>query len=522
MAVLPEFNHDQILFLQTIFNFFHAKGKWPTYDDVDRIITQKHPNFNMEAVSKSLPDGFAAGFGFQRQYDQEAFFIVPALHYCQGAEEEIADFIRVVRLCVERYDRYYSFGEDTPEKDALEFSSELLSSQLHMEPLAIRKMGLLLKWEFDIAFGFSSGDIEYNSWHFPLKRGDGVSRFRGVETFEQYIEKRSPLVLPYSTGRFPLGLAQGNSVSNMTIVGLRKSSTQVHVHGEQNMKLSGNGATVWDNLVAELQRINTVAIKIQNYENGLPKLGISMDEYDQFLNDYLDWYSDCLAVLPDDMKEKFCSDYENKAQFFIKKAHFTAPISDEYEGKMFLYSHEKWFYDAYVSHKLMLLEASKRKSNSISTNALDAIAIIEKLAQGFHAAVLQLRKRHDNRPSFVEIKDEYDVQDLFHAMLIPFFNDIRREDPTPSVAGSPSRIDFLLKQEQIAIEIKKTREGLKSKQLGEELIVDMKRYRSHVDFKTFIAFVYDPDRHIRNPKEIENDLSGLNEGANVKVFIVQS
>jgi hypothetical protein len=97
MAALPEFNHDQILFLQTILNFFHAKGKWPTYDDVDRIITQKHPNFNMEAVSKSLPDGFAVGFGFQRQYDQEAFFIVPALHYCQGAEEEIADFISTRR-----------------------------------------------------------------------------------------------------------------------------------------------------------------------------------------------------------------------------------------------------------------------------------------------------------------------------------------------------------------------------------------------------------------------------------------
>lgn len=76
MAVLPELNSDQILFLQTIFNVFHTKGKWPTYDDVDRIITQKHPTFNMETVSKSLPDGFAAGFGFDRRYDQEAFFIV--------------------------------------------------------------------------------------------------------------------------------------------------------------------------------------------------------------------------------------------------------------------------------------------------------------------------------------------------------------------------------------------------------------------------------------------------------------
>lgn len=209
MAVLPEFNNDQILFLQTIFNIFHIKGKWPTYEDVDRIITQKHSNFDMEAVSKSMLDGFAAGFGLEHRYDQEAFFIVPALHYCQGAEEEIADFIRVVRLCVERHDRYYSFGEQTPEKDALEFSSEFLGSQLHMEPLAIRKMGLMLKWEFDIAFGFSGGDTEYNSWHFPLKKGtDGVRRFRGVETFDQYIEKRSPLVPPYYTSRHPLGLVQ--------------------------------------------------------------------------------------------------------------------------------------------------------------------------------------------------------------------------------------------------------------------------------------------------------------------------
>src|SRR5260370_11530529 len=233
MAELPELNDDERLFLQTIFNIFRVKGKWPTYDDVDRIITHKHPDFNMAAVSKSLPDGFAAGFGFDRRYDQEAFFIAPALYYCQGAEEEIADFIRVVPLCVERYERYYSFGEETPEKDALEFSSELLSSQLHMELLAIRKMGLLLYHEYDIVLGFYS-DIEYNSWHFPLKRGtEGVSRFRGIETFEQYIEKRSPLVPPYYTGRYPLALAQDKPVSDMTVTGLRRATTQCHVHADQ-------------------------------------------------------------------------------------------------------------------------------------------------------------------------------------------------------------------------------------------------------------------------------------------------
>ena len=130
----------------------------------------------MEAVSKSMLDGFVLVL-VRTPIGSRGFFYSSGLHYVR-AEEEIADFIRVVRLCVERHDRYYSFGEQTPEKDALEFSSEFLGSQLHMEPLAIRKMGLMLKWEFDIAFGFSGGDTEYNSWHFPLKKGtDGVRRF---------------------------------------------------------------------------------------------------------------------------------------------------------------------------------------------------------------------------------------------------------------------------------------------------------------------------------------------------------
>lgn len=184
------------------------------------------------------------------------------------------------------------------------------------------------------------------------------------------------------------------------------------------------------------------------------------------------------------------------------------------------YPYDIYFRSPLSKQKQILIEASKRKQ--VPHFANDAVEIIEKLAKGFHAAVLQMRRRHDRRPSFVDVNDEYDVQDLFHAMLIPFFNDIRREDYTPSFAGSSSRIDFLLKPEQIAIEIKKTREGLRSKQLGEELIIDMKRYRSHTDFKVFIGFVYDPDRLIANPKEIEADLSGVTDGVFVKVIVAQN
>ncbi len=125
-----------------------------------------------------------------------------------------------------------------------------------------------------------------------------------------------------------------------------------------------------------------------------------------------------------------------------------------------------------------------------------AIEIIEQLARGFHLVVRRLSQRYNHRPS-IEIGDEYDVQDLFYAMLAPFFDDIRPEEVTPSYAGGHGRIDFLIKAEQIVIEIKKTRPTLKTRELRDQLIIDKEIYRIHPHCRNFIAFVYDPDGYIR-------------------------
>lgn len=106
MVELPELNDDQRLFLKTIFDYFHKEGKWPTYLWVENIIRKTYParwpNFDMVEVCKSLPDGFASAFGQQRNYEQEAGFIAPALYYFPEAKEEMSDFIRVVCFCVEK------------------------------------------------------------------------------------------------------------------------------------------------------------------------------------------------------------------------------------------------------------------------------------------------------------------------------------------------------------------------------------------------------------------------------------
>jgi hypothetical protein len=102
--------------------------------------------------------------------------------------------------------------------------------------------------------------------------------------------------------------------------------------------------------------------------------------------------------------------------------------------------------------------------------------------------------------------DEYDVQDLLHALLKIDFTDIRAEEWTPSYAGKSARMDFLLKREKIVIEAKKTRDGLTEKELGDELLVDVARYKAHPDCRTLVCFVYDPDQRIGNPDGLSYDL----------------
>jgi hypothetical protein len=148
----------------------------------------------------------------------------------------------------------------------------------------------------------------------------------------------------------------------------------------------------------------------------------------------------------------------------------------------------------------------------------DKLKQIEKLCDRFHLVGHQLRNRHDNRTT-LEIEDEYDVQDLLHALLLIEFTDIRSEEYTPSYAGGSSRVDFLLNNESIVLEVKKTRNTLKAKELGDQLLIDIGRYQSHPKCQTLVCFVYDPEAKIANPRGIETDLSKKINELDVHVFI---
>lgn len=204
--------------------------------------------------------------------------------------------------------------------------------------------------------------------------------------------------------------------------------------------------------------------------------------------------------------------YPESSLMPIVNSHTYKPTSDELK-KAYLKSLD--YCDIMMNTMIKEIEIS---DNFEEENTLTPIDIVIKICSNFHRAILQMKKRHDKRPS-IDINDEYDVQDMLHTFLKLHFDDIRPEEWTPSYAGSASRVDFLLKQEKIVIEVKKTRTKLKDREVGEELIIDIDRYKSHPNCDTLICFVYDPDFLINNPAGLENDLNRKNDELNVITII---
>ncbi len=179
-------NDQQRLYLQTIFDHFHENGKWPTYSNVERTILQTYPDLDIDEIVKSLPPGLSKPFNAYMfdvpgYANKDTFLTVPAIYLCQGSQEDLTDFVRAIRFCVERY--------NSSDKEKRQVSSNDLITLLNLSELSTRKIGLLLLVE-PWVFTSLSSEGEGN-WQYTLSRD--IRRYRNVQTIEQYLEKRERL-----------------------------------------------------------------------------------------------------------------------------------------------------------------------------------------------------------------------------------------------------------------------------------------------------------------------------------------
>ncbi|MFB6204506.1 MAG: hypothetical protein ABEJ75_02585 [Candidatus Nanohaloarchaea archaeon] len=158
-------------------------------------------------------------------------------------------------------------------------------------------------------------------------------------------------------------------------------------------------------------------------------------------------------------------------------------------------------------------------NNSEKEDEISDIGIqrIKRVCQRVHSVARELDTRHNDRPP-VRIEDEYDLQYLFAGLLRLDFDDIRPEDYGPKHGGSPSRIDFLLKREEVGIELKYG-ENKTKRELKKEISEDKEHYKSLPNCNHLIFFIYDTNLGINNPRGFEDDLSDNSEEMSTEVLI---
>lgn len=150
---------------------------------------------------------------------------------------------------------------------------------------------------------------------------------------------------------------------------------------------------------------------------------------------------------------------------------------------------------------------------------IDVDELIYKICNNFNRFDINIKRRYNNRNT-IEIQDEYDLQDSLFAILKLFIEDIRKEDYVPSYCGKNSRVDFFIPELKVAIETKMTNNNLKDKEIGEQLLIDIGRYKGNPNIKKVIFFIYDKNAFITNPHGILKDIEKMSTNElEIKVYI---
>lgn len=147
----------------------------------------------------------------------------------------------------------------------------------------------------------------------------------------------------------------------------------------------------------------------------------------------------------------------------------------------------------------------------------DSYVVLREMLKNFHKFVVTSKRRYSNREYEAnQYMDEYDVQDGIESLLRLIFKDVRREDYVPSRAGGNSRSDFNIIDVKTVLEVKYVTSNMSDRRLGEEMVIDIERYKGNTSYEKVLFFVYDPDTNIKNSQGLRDiELSN----SNVEVII---
>lgn len=165
----------QQIYKQTVYDYLRENGDWPTYRQVEIKLLPTYHDFDVFEVAKSLLDTFSRSF-FVSDSTRQASLSVERIHQCQGSEQDLANFIEVIRYCADKYIK--------SKEDEIYVSSDEVSSNLGMEDLDVIKVGLMIGWPI-----FTLKEIDQRAPNWKLTLSKEVIHFAEVKSIDDYLDR---------------------------------------------------------------------------------------------------------------------------------------------------------------------------------------------------------------------------------------------------------------------------------------------------------------------------------------------
>jgi hypothetical protein len=189
VAVTP----DQQRVIQVTYDLFRETAEWPIVDAVDRILDERW-ELDGHALLRSLPQELAPlGHQILRD-DREVRLHIRAISMCEGSDDDVALFVRVVGWLAARERAFRPTSPQHAEQPRV--TSAQLAEDLEAEGRPVDAGALARIWRIAdverVSWGGSYNiDGDPGKWEMTLRRD--IRPFRRVQTLEEYLEVRDRL-----------------------------------------------------------------------------------------------------------------------------------------------------------------------------------------------------------------------------------------------------------------------------------------------------------------------------------------
>jgi hypothetical protein len=148
-----------------------------------------------------------------------------------------------------------------------------------------------------------------------------------------------------------------------------------------------------------------------------------------------------------------------------------------------------------------LASVSRLQTPSVAKDVPEVLAALNE----FNECVRYLNTRRSSG-AILQLDAEAAIQDALFLIMRPWIRDLTPESPSDRVGNRYSLCDFSSKSLRLSIEAKFIRDKAHGKAISKELHDDIEIYRHDPHCDHIIFFVYDPDSHIPDERELRRTI----------------